>query len=168
MAEYKVKKVISSKSIPKKDGSGSFPKSQVLSENDDVFSVMGNPKVGDILRGEIVDKGYGPELQREAFQKSSFAKNSFNSDPDTMLIAYAKDVVVALIDAKVVKDAQEAADKVRSFTTLFLGLYKKSKAGKSILPKVEVEEPEEGSIDKSAATPDESEDEEINMDDIPF
>jgi len=54
-----------------------------------------------------------------AFGGKGFAK----SDPNTMLLSYSKDVVVAFISSGVIKDKKEAADQITNFVTLFKRLY---------------------------------------------
>lgn len=63
--KIKIKKVLSTKRIPKKDGSGDFPISQVLTEDDQVFDIFGEPKEGEEKEGEVVENQYGKQFKEK-------------------------------------------------------------------------------------------------------
>lgn len=63
MPEYTIKKVLNEKQIPKKDGSGVFTVSNVLTDADEVFEVTGTVKEGQTLSGEIMDTKFGKRFQ---------------------------------------------------------------------------------------------------------
>jgi len=111
-------------------------------------SKAGNdPKVGDILDGNFVEeigktgnpymkfvatpKEYGAPSGQGGYAKH--AKDDF--DPTTMLISYAKDVVIALINRQEDKD-KLTTDNVISdldiMTYHFVGLHKSIKEGSSV------------------------------------
>lgn len=74
--EYVVKKIVSEKQIPKKDGSGVFTVSNVLTEDDQVFEVTGQVKEGQTLSGEIEDTKFGKRF-KAAGSSQAGAKRSF-------------------------------------------------------------------------------------------
>ena len=76
------------------------------------------PRVGDELYGYIQDTNFGPKFKKEkreggftpsatSSQSTSFSKSKgskFESDPFTMYLSYAKDILVAKIEAGHVKE----------------------------------------------------------------
>ena len=62
--KIKVKKLLNVKQIPKKDGTGTFPVCNILTEDDEVGDVMGEVKVGDELEGEWEKTQYGMKFKK--------------------------------------------------------------------------------------------------------
>jgi hypothetical protein len=137
--KIKVKKVLSTRSIPKKDGSGNFTKTQFLTEADDVLDTFGSVEVGQEYEGEVEENQYGKTFKKaNSGFKGGFQRQP--ADPDTMLISYAKDLVVAFINAGKIKSEEVAGKQVRNFSELMFGLYKAHKNGKTVVSKVEVQD----------------------------
>lgn len=92
------------------------------------------PKTGDKIFGHIEDGQYGKKFVKG--QSSGFSKGGFTkADPNTMLLAYSKDVVVAFINAGKIKEEKEASIQITNFVTLFRGLYNTLSKGKNPVKK---------------------------------
>ncbi len=131
-----------------------------ITEDDQIVETFSKISEGEEMEGEITEDKYGKKFKRARTGQGGFGRTS---NPNTMLISYAKDVVCALIEAGKVKEKTDAADLVRSFSTLFFGIYEKKEAGQSVLPKEE--EKEKTPVKTETKTKD---DEKINLDDVPF
>lgn len=169
-----VKKILKVSDIPKKDGSGSFQKTQFLSSSDDIVSVFGTTQEGAELEGDLVDTQWGKELKlSRAGSGGGFKKGGFSADPDTMLISYGKDIIIAFINAGIIKDSAAALAGLDAFTNKFFAIYNGKKNGavktepKKVEHDIDTTSKSEDKIDFKNAPNDEDE-EEINLDDIPF
>jgi hypothetical protein len=67
--KIKIKKILQTKELQKKDGSGTFPISQILTEDDEVGDVFGKPEVGDELEGDWKDTKYGKQFEKASSGK---------------------------------------------------------------------------------------------------
>jgi len=63
MPTFKVKKILGTKNIPKKDGTGTFPVHNVLSEDDQVFDYVGVLNEGQTIEGYIEETKYGKKFK---------------------------------------------------------------------------------------------------------
>lgn len=160
-----IKKIVSTKQVPKKDGSGSFPVNQVLTTDDEVGDVMGNVKEGDQLEGIWEETQYGKRFKKAGGDKKFFA--GAKSDPNTMLIAYAKDIVVAMTNTGLVKTGEKISEQIRNFSQLFFGIYDLRTQGKKVIePKKEAPKDEEPAPEEPEEP--KTEEEEINLEELPF
>jgi len=117
------------------------------------------PKVGDKIFGSIETTNYGNKFKKSA--QGGFSKGSFQkSDPNTMLISYAKDIVVAFVAAGKIKEEKEASNQITNFSTLFRGIYNILSNGENPIKKSEVVTADDGQ-----PIPEE---EEVDIEDIPF
>jgi hypothetical protein len=90
------------------------------------------------------------------------------SDPNTMLIAYSKDIVVAFINAGKIKEEKEAATQITNFTTLFKGLYDKLSKGENPIKTPENPPQSQTTVSARDDEPPMPSDEEIDVDSLPF
>ena len=95
-----------------------------------------DPKVGDILIGTLETKYSQTGNSYTVFvaEQKAFGNQGFKtSDPNTMLIAYAKDIVVALINnaEKGKLTSESIKDDLSTLTYYLKGLYDELKADKS-------------------------------------
>jgi len=168
---YKIKKILNAEEIKFPDG-GAATKTQVLTEDDEAFwTWKKDPKVGDELEGTIEKDKFGnPVLKMERKGFGGGFRGNGQSDPNTMLISYAKDIVVAMISAGILKKPEEIAKQLGSFTQFEFTMFDKRKSGGSLMKKKteEKEKSEEEPKSEEKEQVKEEDAEEINLDDIPF
>jgi hypothetical protein len=183
---YKIKKVLSTKQIAKKDGSGTFPKSQVLSENDEVFDVIGEVKEGDTLEGEVIDDPkWGKQLKKAGGNGGGFQRKS---DPETQKQimrqsmfkeANARGIAKSTLRAKFAKDDKELnkilEEELGGKHLLEVATYfaEFAENGYTPKPKEEPKEPKGTAVtgDKEMDEPPpepKGEQEDLNLEDLPF
>ena len=151
--KIKVKKITNTKMVDRKDGNGQFPVNQILTDDDEVLEIIGPVKVGDELEGEIKETQFG-----KRFEKTKIGRSGNYSDPDTMLISYAKDITTQAIEKGLIKTNKDAAQKLSSWCELMFQIFDKRKQGKSVVaePVSEKEEIEVGkTVKKETAKEDE-------------
>jgi len=127
-----IKKITNTKMIDKKDGSGQFPVNQVLTDNDEVLEIVGEVKVGQELEGEIEETQYGKRFKKA---KSNFNKFSRQADPNSFIVSYAKDMVIAFINAGVIKTEKEAATQWINFSSVSKKIFDGLTSNKEVKPK---------------------------------
>ena len=134
-----------------------------LTDTDGKFhpNMYGKFEVGQEIEGEWVTNEYGTKFEPA---KASFggSKGGFKSDPNTMLLAYSKDVVVAFIASGQIKTELEASKQIANFATLFKGLLDKLSKGQS--PIKTTNETEEKYTNEGQPTGGD----EIDIEDLPF
>lgn len=127
------------------------------------------PKVGDILEGKVtLETGKsGNTYYKFTAEKKEFSGGGGKSfsDPNTMLISYAKDIVVALINNQGDKTrltTENIKDDITTLTYHFKGLYDELKQTTTEAPKTPQTAPQS---QEQAPLPS---DNEIDIDEIPF
>ena len=156
--KIKVKKITNTKMVDRKDGNGQFPVNQILTDDDEVLEIIGSVKVGDELEGEIKETQFGKRFEKTKTGFSKFGRSGNYSDPDTMLISYAKDITTQAIEKGLIKTNKDAAQKLSSWCELMFQIFDKRKQGKSVVaePVSEEEKIEVGkTVKKETAKEDE-------------
>jgi len=167
MSKIKIKKILSTNTI--NINGKDLPKYQILTEDDEVMETFSNLEVGQEYEGEVTeDPKYGKKFKRTGGGGfKGFGGFGAKSDPDTMLMAYAKDIVVSLIKTDKIKKADEASKILRSFTALMFGIYDNRKTGKQIIAKKE-EPKKETEEEVEEKTPKSVKEDKVDIDDLPF
>jgi hypothetical protein len=133
--------------------------------------IYGEIKQGQEVEGEWKDEGYGMRFKITQPERSGGFKGGFKSDPNTMLVSYAKDVAVALIQSGGLKESKEIAKEILNFTQLFRNAYDKLSAGEKVatsVPKEQDKSMDEEKYSNEGQPKLENGDEEINLEDLPF
>lgn len=151
----KIKQILNTSNITTKDGK-TLTKTQFLTEDNQVMETFAKVEAGQSYEGEVTENQYGKLFKKN---KENKPFGGAKSDPDTMLIAYSKDITVAFINAGVIKEPKEAAKQIQNFSKVFFELYDKRKSGEQVIEKKEEPKPEPVK---------EPIEEEINVDEIPF
>lgn len=155
----KIDQVLQTTNITTKDNK-QLKKTQFLSGGQ-VYYTFSDVKAGDereeVGRKEFTKNDGTVETTISFKSNTTGGRGGFGgakSDPDTMLIAYASQTVVAMINAGLLKDPEDIAKQIRNFATLYLGIFKQHKEGKDILPKKE--EPQDDGLEDLSQAIDES------------
>jgi len=124
-------------------------------------SFKNEPKVGDILEGQIVDKEY----QGNKYKAFEADKKSFGgyTDPTSFHVSYAKDIIVAMISNKMI-EKDSIIEKWGALASASKVIYDKLQKGDIIK---QPEKPD-SSETKPTDQPPLEDDEEIKIEDIPF
>lgn len=102
-------------------------------------------EVGKEYEGELKTTEWGTTFYpaKSGGSAGGFKKGGYSApDPDTMLISYAKDVVVAFINAGVITKSNDALVGLDAFTSKFFSILKTRKEGVK-QAETKAEEPEE-------------------------
>lgn len=77
------------------------------------------------IEGEVVEGKYGKEFKKETRERSGgFAGRPHQAaDYDAMVMSYAKDMVIALITTKSLKDVDEVGEALKRLNTLTFNIY---------------------------------------------
>lgn len=131
--------------------------------------VYGKFEAGQEVEGEWKTDDYGTKFE-VAKSNSGFKGGFSKSDPDTMLIAYAKDLVVAFITAGVIKDEKEAASQLVNFSKITCMVYDKRKSGADLKVKEKQTSASANEESNDKVKSEETTDEQIeqDIDSIPF
>lgn len=128
-----------------------------------------DPRVGDVLEGSLEMKTSKTGRTYHVFvpEKKEFDKKGYSSDPNTMLLSYAKDIVVALINnaEKGKLTTENIKDDLTILNYHFKGLYEDLKGEKA---QSTTEAPKTPHSTPQDETPPPHTDEEIDISEIPW
>lgn len=154
-----VAEIIKREEITFKDG-GVGTKLLFKTTDGKVLDSFAKLEAGKEYDGEINTDSYGEHFKRTPMARGG-GRPGFQSDPRTMIIAYAKDLVVALVAAGAIKDPEQMAKQWSNF----------SLAGFKILERGQ-ETPAPAQVQAKVHLPDEeppeSPEDDINIEDVPF
>lgn len=124
-----------------------------------------DPRVGDILEGNLEMKTgkSGKTYYVFAPEKKEFEKKGYSSDPNTMLLSYAKDIVVALIARSEKITTENIKDDITTLSFHFKSLYEELKGEKVQSTTPEAKPHQTATSDE---TPPPHTDEEIDIEEI--
>ena len=162
--KIKVKQIVGEQSITTRDGRH-LKKIQFLTEDENtgLLDTFGSVEVGQEYEGDIKEDQYGKHFSKVK-TGGTFGRIG-GGDPDTMLISYAKDVVVAFIEKGKIATPETAAKQISNLATAIFRLYDNKKAGKPTISKIESDEKPTEEVHEK---PENENDEEIDLDDVPF
>jgi len=172
---YKVKKVLSTKQIPKKDGSGTFSKNQVLTEDDLVFDVIGEVKEGESLEGEVIDDPkWGKQFKRAGFVGGKFGSKN---DPEINRMIIRQNALTNAVNyaiAKYAKTPDKMSGKEIIQCATYFAKYSEGKVTVVMTPEeiakeFGYEEPKSHpELDMNEPNEENSDESEVRPEDIPF
>lgn len=165
-----IKSILESEQKTSKEGKPYTVTTFVGSDGEVYKNIFGKFSEGQEIEGEWQDHPtFGRQFKvSQAPRAGGFSGGKNHTDPNTMLIAYAKDVVVAFIAAGVVKDSKAALVGLDAFTAKMFDLYNGKKAAKEApkeAPKPAIDWEERAA---EAAAHAASKDPEIDLSDIDF
>ena len=170
--KIKIKKVVSSREVERKDGQGKFPVHQILTEDDEVLEIIGSAEVGKEYEGEIEETQYGKRFrkaqtgrfgQRAAFDPAYLEKKNELNARQTAL-----NCAVAFAAAKIETKEKISGEDILEMAEVNLKWLKGGKIKENGKAKVVTANEDNKLAPEPLIEEEKDEDDEIDLKDVPF